>query len=136
VNIAEGTFEHGIRSYIPDGGTTARYLLYKRGTDSDHCAICGAGDDPLGTSDDQADANNLDVPIAIKLCGANKGTNRVVTDGTASDGDYLKCAANGKAAKANSTDLIFGRALITGDMSKANGDVITYMSVLPSKLTF
>src|SRR5690242_4904132 len=56
-NIADGTYEDGKRSYVADAGTTARYLMYKRGSDADHCAICGLNDDPLGPSDDQADAN-------------------------------------------------------------------------------
>jgi hypothetical protein len=132
-NIGEGTYEHGIKSYIPDAATTSRYLLYKRGTDADHCAICGAGDDPLGPSDDQADAG---VAIGIKLLGAVKGTVRVVTDGTVNDGDYVKCGATGKVTTALTTNLTFGRAVIPTDCSKADGDTITIIPALPAKYVF
>src|ERR1051325_7189723 len=47
-NIGEGTFADGVKSYIADAATNSRYLLYKKGTDVDHCAVTGAGDDPLG----------------------------------------------------------------------------------------
>ena len=133
-NIGEGTYEDGRRSYLPDAVTASRYLIYKRGTDADHCARAGAGDDPLGSSNDQAD--DTAVPISIQLFGVARGTVRVVTDGSLSDGDYCKCAANGKATKANTGDLAFGRALIPTDSSKANGDVITVIHELPSKLSF
>lgn len=133
-NIGEGTYEHGIRSYQPDASTTSRYLLYKRGSDADHCALCGAGDDPLGPSDDQADVNGP--KIAIKLLGAIKGTVRVVTDGTVNDGDYVKCGANGLVTQAATTNLSFGRALISTDTSKAANDVITIIPSLPAKYAF
>jgi|GEM_PF-1830554 len=135
-NIGEGTFEHGIKSFIPDAGTTARYLLYKAGSDADHCALCGAGDTPLGPSDDQADANNLDVPIAIKLLGAIKGTVRVVTDGTVATGNRVKCAANGQVTVANTGDLSFGIALITTDGSANAGDAIQIIPCIPQKYSF
>jgi hypothetical protein len=133
-NIGEGTYGHGYKSYIPDAATTARYLLYKKGTDVDHCAICGAGDDPLGPSDDQAGSDS--VPIAIALLGAVMGTVRVVTDGTIADGDYVKCGANGQATKATTGDLSFGRARIATDASSAAGDVITIIPVMPAKYAF
>src|SRR4051794_35942704 len=60
-NINQGTFDTGVKTYIADAATAGRYLLYKKGTDVDHSAICGAGDDPLGSSDDQAVAGE---PIA------------------------------------------------------------------------
>lgn len=133
-NIGEGTYAHGKKSYIPDAATSARYLLYKKGSDVDHCAICGAGDDPLGPSDDQAGADG--VPIAINLLGATEGTLRVTTDGTVNDGDYVKCAANGQVTHANTGDLSFGRAVIPSDCSSAAGDVITIRPALPAKYAF
>lgn len=135
-NIGEGDYEHGLMPLLPDAATTARYLMYKQGSDADHCALCGAGDDPLGPSDDQAATGYLDVPIAIKLLGAIKGTTRVVTDGTIANKDYVKCAANGQVTKATTGDLSFGRAVIRTDMSSAAGDVITIIPTLPSKLSF
>src|SRR5690348_13823183 len=97
-NIGEGTSDTGVKSYLPDATTSARYLLYKIGTDGDHCAITGAGDTPLGSSDDQADSTTT--PIAINLFGAVRGTVRVVTDGTISNGNRVKAGATGKVTVA------------------------------------
>jgi hypothetical protein len=135
-NIGQGGYEHGRRPYIPDASTSSRYLMYKRGSDADHCAVCGLNDDPLGPSDDLADANNLDVPISINLLGAAKGTVFVVTDGTVNDGDYCKCGAAGQITKATTGDQSFGRALITTDTTKAAGDVISLIPTLPAKYSF
>jgi hypothetical protein len=135
-NIGEGTFAHGLKSYIPDGASTERYLLYKIGSDGDHCALCGLNDTPLGCSDDLADANNLDVPITIKLFGATEGTTRVVTDGTILNGSRVKCGANGRATVAASTDVSFGIAIITSDGSSAAGDPIQIIPQVPQKYVF
>jgi hypothetical protein len=135
-NIGEGTIEHGVKSYIPDAGTTSRYLLYKIGSDADHCAVTGAGDTPLGSSDDLADANNLDLPIAIKLFGAVKGTTLVITDGTVANGNRVKAGAAGKVTVAATADLSFGIAIIPTDASSAAGDPIQIISCVPQKYAF
>lgn len=135
-NIGEGSFTHGVKSYIPDGATTERYLCYKIGSDGDHCAVCGAGDTPLGQSNDLAESGNLDVPIAINLFGVKEGTLRMVTDGTIANGDHVKCAANGRVTKAASTDLSFGIAIIGTDASRAAGDVINVIHCVPHLYVF
>jgi hypothetical protein len=135
-NIGEGTFENGLKSYIPDAATASRYLLYKTGSDADHCAVCGLNDTPLGPSDDLADANNLDLPIAIKLLGAVKGTLRVVTDGTIVNGSRVKCGAAGQATAAVTGDVSFGIAIITSDGSSAAGDPIQIIPAIPQKYAF
>ncbi len=133
-NIGEGSLGNGIRAYIPDAATTARYLMYKRGTDADHCDLAGAGDTPLGPSDDQAAADS--VPIAIQLLGAVRGTVLVTTDGTLSDGQYCTTVAGGKVGLATTGNLAIGIALIPTDSTSASGDVIQMIPVLPSKLSF
>ena len=133
-NIGEGSYEKGLRSYIPDAAAGSRYLLYTRGSDADHCAVAGAGADPLGPSDDQAGSDG--VPIAINVLGAGVGTIRVTADGTLADGNYVKCGANGYATKASTGDLSFGRALISTDTSANNGDVITIIPMAPAKYAF
>lgn len=133
-NIGEGLTDTGVKSYLPDATTSARYLLYKIGTDGDHCAICGAGETPLGSSDDQADS--VTTPIAINLFGAVLGTRRVTTDGTIANGDRVKAAANGKVTKANTTDVSFGIAIIGSDTSSADGDIITIIPMVPQKYVF
>lgn len=135
-NIGEGTHEHGIKSYIPDSGTISRYLLYKIGSTADNCVICGAGDTPLGPSDDQADSNNLDLPIGIKLLGAIHGTTRVITDGTIANGNKLKCGANGQATVANNGDVVIGLAIIPTDAVVVAGDPIEMIPIMPAKHPF
>ena len=133
-NIGEGTYENGRKSYLPDVVTTQRYLLYMRGSDTNHCTVATAGASPLGPSDDQADEN--DIPIAINLLGAVKGTVRVITDGTINDGNYVKCGASGIATAASTGDVSFGIAVIPTDATKANGDTITIIPALPAKYAF
>jgi hypothetical protein len=132
-NIGEGTQEHGIKTYIADAATSYRYLCYKRGTDADHSAITGSGDLPLGASDDQAEAG---LPIAINMFGVKPGLIRVVTDGTISDGDRVKCGATGYVTKASTTDLSFGIACIGTDASSAAGDTIVIQHCVPHKYVF
>ncbi len=132
-NIGEGTQRTGVKSYTPDAATSSRYLCYKIGTDGDHSAVCGAGDTPLGQSDDQADAG---VPIAINLFGQVPGTLRVVTDGTIANGDHVKCGAAGVVTKASSTDRSFGIAIIGTDQTSASGDSIAIMHCVPHLYVF
>lgn len=133
-NIGEGINETGVRSYLPDATTSARYLLYKIGTDGDHCAITGAGDTPLGSSDDQADSTTT--PISVNLFGAVRGTVRVTTDGTIANGDRVKAGASGKVTKASTTDVSFGIAVFGSDTSSADGDIITIIPQVPQKYVF
>lgn len=133
-NIGEGTFETGVRSYLPDAATASRYLIYKIGSDADHVAVAGLNDVSIGVSNDQADVG---VPIAIQLFGAKPGLLRVVTDGTIANGNYVKAGANGQATLAASGDAgIFGKALFGTDTSANAGDVISIVHDLPSKVAF
>jgi hypothetical protein len=133
-NIGEGTFEGGVKTYVADAATASRYLIYKVGTDADHSAVAGAGDVPIGQSNDQAEAG---MPIGINLFGCKPGMLRVVTDGTIANGDYVKTGAAGQATKAANGDAgQFGKALFGTDTTSAAGDVITVVHVLPSKVAF
>jgi len=132
-NIGEGSYEDGKKTYLADADTSARYLLYKIDSDVDHVAIAGAGDDPVGPSDDQAAAGTA---ISINVLGARKGTVRVITDGTIANGDYVKAAASGQVTKASTTDLSFGRANLGTDTTRGAGDVITIIPVMPAKYVF
>jgi hypothetical protein len=138
-NIGEGDFGHGRRSFLVDYGTaltTSRYLLYKIGSDNDHATTCGAGDSPIGQSDDVGDTNNQDVPIALNLFGACPGTLRVITDGTVQNGNYVKAGANGQVTLANAGDPICGRALFGSDTTANAGDTITIVGMSTAKYQF
>jgi len=133
-NIGEGTQEHGVKTFLADAATTGRYLLYKAGSDADHCAIAGLNDVCLGPSDDQAEAG---LPIAINLLGVKPGLIRVQTDGTIANGNPVKSGAAGQATKATTGDAgIFGIALIGTDASSAAGDTIVVQHSVPMKYSF
>lgn len=142
-NIAEGSHQDGVKSFTPnvgDAGTTERYLLYKKGTDADHITVASAGDIPLGVADDLIDVNNLDIPIAVKLLGAVRGTVRVVSDGTLTDGCKVTTANSGRAAATTTTNLVIGICIIGTDQSAAGtsaaGDVCEMIPQLPTKSPF
>ena len=133
-NIGEGSFDQGRKTYFADATTSSRYLLYKTGSDADHVALAGAGDTPLGPSDDSV--ADITVPISINLLGACPGTLRVVTDGTVTNGAWVKAAANGQVTAATTGDVVIGRAIITSDVTSAAGDVITIVPIVPGKHPF
>lgn len=138
-NVGEGTHGEGIKTYLSDAAQTSHYLLYKVGTDADHCTVMGTGDTtvyPLGPSEDQADASGQ--LIAIQLLGAVKGTVRMITDGTISNGNRVKASTNtaGYVMAANSTDISFGIAIIGTDTTTAAGDVIEVIPCIPQKYVF
>ena len=133
-NIGEGTSATGAKMYFGDATTSSRYLLYKIGSDGDHVAITGAGDVPLGSSNDSV--ADVTMPIAINLLGVSPGTMRVVTDGTVSHGSHVKAGASGMVTAASTTDVSFGIALIGTDTTSASGDVITIMHCVPHKYVF
>ncbi len=135
-NVGEGDYTHGKKSYLVDNSAASRYLLYKQGSDADHVDICTSSDIPLGSSDDQADADSPGLAIAVKLFGAAKGTHLVVTDGSLANGDLVVAADSGKVRKlpaGSGTYYLVGRALISSDMTRANGDVITLIPSFPTQ---
>lgn len=135
-NAGEGTHEKGHKTYIPDAATTSRYLLYKIGSDGDHCALCGAGDVPLGSSDDMADSAALDEGITIKLFGATVGTTRIITDGTLVNGSKVTTGANGQGTLAVTTNVVIGVAIVPTDAILVAGDPIEIIPNLPLKTPF
>ena len=138
-NIGEGDFGHGRRSFLVDYGTaltTSRYLLYKIGSDNDHVTTCGAGDSPIGQSDDVGDTNNQDVPIALNLFGACPGTLRVITDGTVQNGNYVKAGANGQVTQASAGDAICGARCSAPTPTANAGDTITIVGMSTAKYQF
>ena len=63
-NLGETT-NIGSRSYKNDAVISTRHLLYKKGTDAEHVAVCGAADEPLGTVPDEADVIETDVEVCL-----------------------------------------------------------------------
>jgi hypothetical protein len=143
-NTGEGTFDTGHRAMFYDTANvpvlTSRYLLVKKtATGPQYVTTTGLNDVPYGIAQDQFDANNTDVPTNVAVLGAAAGTQRVVTDGTAADGNYIKCGANGQCTLATTGDPgIFGILDLTPDelATTTSGSVVTCRTSLPSKYSF
>jgi len=133
-NIGEGTFATGHKTCLPDAVTSARYLLYKTGSDADHVTLTGAGDTPLGPSDDMV--VDTTIPITINLLGAAPGTLRVVTDGTVTNGAWVQAGANGQVTAGVTGNVVFGKAVIGTDTTSAASDVISIIPIVPGKHPF
>lgn len=150
-NIGEGTRETGRDSLIWDATTATtlatvltanatsggRFLLVKKSTDTDHITTCTTNDVSIGVCQDAYDANNADVPVNVAIHGAVPGIQRVVTDGTITDGVPIKAGTSGQATAATTGDAgIFGRAYLRSDMTSAAGDIIMYVPDVPFKASF
>ncbi len=145
-NVGEGTHEHGRKSYLPVAATTVRYLFYEQGaTTNDYCQLAQGVNEPLGPSDDLADANALDVAISLKLLGAFVGTTRAVSDGTVTNGARICVAADGTGratvpqAGAGNRWLV-GKAVVPGDDDAggpvAAGDTFEFIPCFPVQKTY
>ena len=150
-NIGEGTRETGHWSGLWDATTAStlatvlttnavsggRFLLVKKSTDGDHITTCTTNDVSIGICQDAYDANNTDVLVNVALHGAAPGTQRVVTDGTITDGLPVKCGTSGQATAATTGDAgIFGRAFMGTDETGNANDVITVVTDVPFKASF
>jgi hypothetical protein len=140
-NIGEGSHGYGVKSYIPDAGTAARYLFYEPGGTADNCVVAAGANEPLGVSEDLADAANLDVPIAVHLLGAIRGTCRAVSDGSVTNGKRIavKKDGSGKAtvpAAGAGSFWVVGKALIPTDAVVGNGDAFEFVPFQPVQVTY
>ena len=139
-NIGEGSYEtDGAVTLIPAATVASRYLFWSRTANTNNATQTAANAAPLGTSDDYPDNTSyLSQGIAVKIFGAFKGTTRVVTDGTCTDGNPVKVGAAGQATLwTNGTDsgtnYACGVAFITSDQTSAAGDVISIIPICPTK---
>jgi hypothetical protein len=92
-NIAEGTHEEAV-SRLTDAAIATRHLLYKIGSDSNHIAVCGAGNVPMGTVADEA--AGAEEYVALNLLGARKTSVLMVASEAITVGEQVYTAANGK----------------------------------------
>jgi hypothetical protein len=125
-NIAEGTHGDGNITKKADAAMATRNVLVKIGSDIDHVAVTTACTEiPLGVCNDEAAA--AEDNVNIQLLGQKPGTILIV--GTATAGDLLEAAANGKAVTLTGgagAHYIIGRALNT-----ATDDLIEVAHCLP-----
>lgn len=112
-NIAEGTHPTGCITKLADAVQATRNVLVKFGSDADHVAVTTACTEvPIGVCDDEVAA--IEDAVNVQLLGQKPGTILIV--GTATAGDLLEAAADGKAVTLTGgagNHYIIGRALNT-----------------------
>ncbi len=140
-NVGEGVHEHGIKSYIPDAATASRYYLYQVGSTADNVAVAAGTNEPLGPSDDLADSAALDLAIGIKLLGAYKGTTRMISDGTVTNGARV-CASKANPGQITvpgggaGTFWVVGKAIVPTDANIAAGDPVEVIPFQPVQVAY
>ena len=140
-NTGEGVHEHGIKSYTADAATATRYLVYEQGSTADNCVVASGTNEPLGPSDDLADTNALDVQIGIKLLGAYKGTTRMISDGTVTNGKRVAVLKDGTGrvtcpAPSAGTFWVVGKAVIPTDANIVAGDTFEVIPFPPLSVAY
>lgn len=127
-NVAEG-FQPNNKGFLSDGAITARGLLVKKGTDTNHIALCGVGDIPLAfTRDEAAAAEEI---VNCGFLGVQQECAQFVASAAIADGDLLVAAANGKVRTlpvAAGTYHIIGRAI---KLAAADGDAVEAVPCFP-----
>ena len=143
-NVAEGTRESD--SLIPDVTVPARYLLAKRGSDTAHFTLAGAGDRPIGVCADQSSTSGIPLPglpLRVDLFGCGACTKKVAINSTVNQDDLLVADANGyaktlpAASGTATTYWVIGSAQAAGTASgvAATPTVIEFIACLPYQLT-
>lgn len=126
---------HRALTRLADAAHSYRHLLVKAGSDADHVAVCGAGNLPVGLSDDQPAA--AEDPINILLLGISPQTLRM-TCATAIAGETdLYTAANGFVQAEPGTAGTYykvGRSKSAGSYVASNVYTIEVEPCAPEKL--
>lgn len=87
-------------SRLTDAAITTEGLLYKKGSDADHIAVCGASDVPLGSVEDTPDA--AEQRVAVQLLGKG-GCKRMIASGAVAADVRVFTAASGKVSELSAT---------------------------------
>lgn len=93
--ISGGRHENARLSLFADDAITTRYYLVKRGSDSNHFAVCAAAsDEPLGVCFDQP--SDAEYSAGVQLLGGCSGTVPVVAAETIAADDWLYSNGDGR----------------------------------------
>lgn len=99
-NSLPGT-HFGSVTRLSDSAFASRFLLGCAGSDSEHVALCGASNVPVGVIDDSTSGAEEDV--AVQLLGCAGCTLRMLSAGAISAGSLVYAAANGKVGPLSAT---------------------------------
>lgn len=124
LNIAEGTHEESVTK-LTDAAISTRHLLYARGSDDNHIAVCGVDDIPLGTVPDEASAAEEYVAVALLGKGASK---LMVASEAIGANARVYVAASGKVATEGS--ICVGVAVTA---ASTDGDLIEVIDTVPAQ---
>lgn len=130
-NIAEGTHEDSVTK-LADAAITTRYLLVKKGTDTNHIATCGANELPVGVCEDEPSA--AEEPVNVALFGCAQRTRLMVASEAITSMQEVYTAASGKIQNEPAvagTYYRVGRALTD---ASADGDVVEVDPYPPTQL--
>jgi len=118
-NVGLGVWR-GSRTYLADAVVGSRFLLGKIGSTSDHVALCGVSDIPLGPITDEAAA--IGDAVAVNFLGCASETQLAVASAEILAGALIVPAANGKVRTlptANGSYYIIGQCLQTAAADNA-----------------
>jgi hypothetical protein len=94
-NTEASTGTHIVLNRLADAAHSYTHLLVKVGSDSDHVAVCGAANFPIGTTTDAPEA--AEDTINVHPLGVNLSTRKVRVATAVAAGADLYTAANGFA---------------------------------------
>ena len=120
-NIAPsaGRSLNGLKTYLADAAITRNHLV-KIGSDAVHVAVsAGATDKTLGIAQDQAEAAEDAIQVAV--LGACHGTQIVIAAAAITLGDWVQSNGDGKVKTLVATGYAIGRAL---QAASGDGDLI------------
>lgn len=127
-NIAEGIFSDAMTK-TADATWSDRYRLVTVGTDSDHVALCGVSDVPLGTAFGAPDSNDMEV--SVQLLGAQNRSRLGIASGAIAFNAIVVPGASGAIRTipaAAGTYLMIGRAR----NAPADGETLHFEPCLPT----
>lgn len=130
-NIGETTNE-GSKSFKTDAAIATRHLLYKKGSDADHIAVCGASDIPIGTVPDEADAAEIDIEVC--LLGIHSCTRLMIASEAIAMGVAVYTAANGKIQDLPAGAGTYYQVGYALTAAAADGDKVEVQHCAPIKL--
>lgn len=111
---------------LSDGAHASRHLLVKLGSDTDHVAPTGAGDRPIGVTDDQPDAAEEPINVHFLPYGGTKRL--IVTAAIAEDADVYT-AANGQVQALPTAAGTYYLVGTTRSASALSTDTLNYVEV-------
>lgn len=124
-----GTHEKAIGRFT-DAAIATRYLLFKKGSDADHIAVCGAADVPLGTVADEATA--AEQRVHVNLLGKGP-TKKMVASEAIAAGVEVFTAAGGKIQDLPAGAGTYRCVGVSVTAAAADGDVIEVNDCAPIK---